>query len=325
MELINQAIYYVRVFGIASVLICVLLLGGFVYFFKFKRTKLRERELDYSRFERKDTLEYVKFDDIYSGIIVDKERNRYVAGIRCMGFDFGDAESTEQLQAMRGYLGFLNVVDTKNIQYWQTARSVDLDDLIGQYKEEQEKINEKRFMLGMDYDELRSESEKHLENPDEYDLYYQRLMQLRREIASLGYQYEQLKAQVSYMEAISGEQADPHLEQCYLFDWSYNKMDYSTDLDEWEIMDIAKKQLGNMADSYMAALRGAGVKCAMLTGEELLAHLRRHMHPVSADIYKIDDVLKSAYDSLVVTSASFDEQEEKVNAQMAEEVLKGLA
>ncbi len=46
-----------------------------------------------------------------------------------------------------------------------------------------------------------------------------------------------------------------------------------------------------------------------LTDAELLVCLRRHMHPVSADIYKIDDVLKSAYDGLAVISKSYEEKD----------------
>lgn len=323
MELLNRTIDYIKIFGIASVGISFLLLGLGIYFLKIKKTKMKELEVDYNTFDRKDTLEYVKFDDI-CGMVVDKEHSRFISGIKCTGFDYADAESSEQLQAMRGYLSFLNLLDKGVIQFWQTARNVDLDDLIGQYKEELEHIQEKRFLLNLDYESVKEESEKYLDKAAEYNIYYEKLLQMQRELISYGYQCEQLQAQISYMEAISGEKADPQPEQCYIFDWTYNKMEFTVELDEDEVQATARKQLMNMASSYMGALRSAGVKCTMLTDEELLSYLRRHMHPISADIYKIDDVLKSAYDSLVVTSKSYEQKEEAVNAATVEDVLREL-
>lgn len=323
MELLNRTISYVKIFGIASVAVSVLLLGLGIYFLKIKKTKMKELDVDYNSFNRKDSLEYVRFDDI-QGMIIDKEHNRYISGIKCTGFDYADAESSEQLQAMRGYLSFLNLLDRRSIQFWQTARNVDLDDLINQYRSELEELQEKRFLLNLDYEGVREESEKYLDREAEYNIYYERLLKMQRELTSIGYQCEQLQAQINYMEAISGEKADPQQETCYIFDWTYNKMEFTVELNEGEVLAMARKQLCNMANSYMGALRGAGVKCAMLTDEELLAYLRRHMHPVSADVYKIDDVLKSAYDSLVVTSKSFEEKEEAVSAATIEDVLREL-
>ncbi len=323
MELLNRTISYVKIFGTISVAVSVLLLGLGIYFLKIKRTKMKELDVDYNSFNRKDSLEYVRFDDI-RGMIIDKEHNRHISGIKCTGFDYADAESSEQLQAMRGYLSFLNLLDRRSIQFWQTARNVDLDDLINQYRSELEELQEKMFLLNLDYEGVREESEKYLDRESEYNIYYERLLKMQRELTSIGYQCEQLQAQINYMEAISGEKADPQQETCYIFDWTYNKMEFTVELEEGEVLAMARKQLCNMANSYMGALRGAGVKCTMLTDEELLAYLRRHMHPVTADVYKIDDVLKSAYDSLVVTSKSFEEKEEAVSAATIEDVLREL-
>lgn len=323
MEILNQAITYLKITGFLIIGGSVLLLGLGFYFFKIKKVKAREQEADYNSFERKDSLEYVKFDDI-CGMIVDSGRSRFIAGIVCTGFDYADAEDAEQLQTMRGYLAFLNLLDQGSIQYWQTARNVDLDDLIRQYKEELQNVQNKQFLLNLDYESVKEESEKHLDREEEYDLYYDKLLKMQRELISYGYQCGQLEAQIAYMEAISGEKADPQQDQCYIFDWAYNKMEFTSQLTDDEILKTAKKRLHSMADSYMSALRSAGVKCRMLTDEELLSYLRRHMHPLSADIYKIDDVLKSAYDSLTASSKSYEEKEAAVNMATVEEVLKQL-
>lgn len=322
-ELINQAIAYLKLIGILIVGAGLLLLGLGFYFLKIRKVKSIESEIDYNSFDRKDTLEYVKFDDI-KGMVIDRERTRFISGIKCTGFDYADAEEDEKLQAMRGYLGFLNLIDQGSIQYWQTAMNVDLDELLLQYREELEKAQEKRFLLTLDYEAVKEESKKYLEKEVKYNLYYGKLRQMQRELVSSGCQCSQLQAQIAYMEEISGEKADPQQEQCYVFDWTYNKIDFTTELSEDEIFETARKKLRSMAESYMSALRSAGVKCSQLTDEELLSYLRFHMHPVSAELYKTEDILKSGFDSLTVSSKSFEKKEQEVNAAMVNEVLKQL-
>ena len=78
MELLNRTISYVKIFGTISVAVSVLLLGLGIYFLKIKRTKMKELDVDYNSFNRKDSLEYVRFDDI-RGMIIDKEHNRHIS------------------------------------------------------------------------------------------------------------------------------------------------------------------------------------------------------------------------------------------------------
>lgn len=324
MQTINTMIRSLQI--ITVVVVALLAVFGIIglYFVRFHRSKVKEHDIDYNRFDRKDTLEYIKIDDVGESMVVMEGKRRFIAAITCMGHDYYDAEAEEQLSVIRGYLSFLNVVDNQNIQFWQMARDVNLDKLLEDYQERRERLNEKCFLLGLDYDALKQESEAEME-PEQYDRYYIRLKEMQREITAMGYQAEQLKAQIAYIQSISGSKADPHLEQLYIFDWVYNAIEYTEQLTEIEMYARAQKQLRNRAGAYITALQNAGVKARMVSGAELLQHMRRYTHPVSAAKYQVDDIVQSAYDSIAVTSDSLHKKEEEVGRSTLSEMAQAFA
>lgn len=322
MQTIDTVVRSVRI--IAVIIFVVLAASGACgfYFFRVHRSRIKEKSIDYSTFKRLDSLEYVKFDDVSDMMVVADGGKRFIGGILCGGCEFRDAEDEEQLQVIRGYLSFINVLDNQCIQFWQMARDVNLDKMVQDYREQAKRIQEKRYLMVLDYEELKQESEKIPETESEkYEQYYQELRQMQREITSIGYQAEQLQVQVQYLESISGEKADPHLDQMYLFDWTYNSLDFTQELTPAEIYAKAERQLQNKASAYISALRNAGVKARALSGVEILEQMRRYTHPVSAAKYRVEDILQSAYDSIAVTSSSLREMEEKADESMLRQMV----
>lgn len=326
MQTIDTLVRSVQI--IAVIIVVLLAVFGAVgfYFMKIHRSRVQEKHLDYSQFKRLDTLEYVKFDDVGEHMVVADGKKRFIGAIACSGCEFRDAEDEERLQIIRGYLSFINVLDNQNIQFWQMARDVNLDKMVTDYKEQLTNLQEKQYLMTLDYEELKKESEQIPEEEEEqYDLYYQKLRQMQREIMSLGYRVDQLKIQVQYLESVSGEKADPHLDQLYIYDWTYNAIDFTQELTESEIYSKAEKQLQNRAAAYISSLRNAGVKARMLSGVEILEQMRRYTHPVSAAKYRADEILQSAYDSIAVTSSSLREMEETVSQNALREMAAEFA
>ena len=312
MQTIDTLVRSVQI--IAVIIVVLLAIFGAVgfYFMKIHRSRVQEKHLDYSQFRRLDSLEYVRFDDVGEYMVVADGKKRFIGAIACSGCEFRDAEDEERLQIIRGYLSFINVLDNQNIQFWQMARDVNLDKMVTDYKEQLTSLQERQYLMTLDYEEIKKESEQVPEGEEErYDLYYQKLRQMQREIMSLGYCVAQLKIQVQYLESVSGEKADPHLDQLYIYDWTYNAIDFTQELTESEIYSKAEKQLENRAAAYISSLRNAGVKARMLTGVEILEQMRRYTHPVSAAKYRADEILQSAYDSIAVTSSSLREMEKR--------------
>ena len=322
MQTIDTLVRSVQI--IAVIIVVLLAIFGAVgfYFMKIHRSRVQEKHLDYSQFRRLDSLEYVKFDDVGEYMVVADGKKRFIGAIACSGCEFRDAEDEERLQIIRGYLSFINVLDNQNIQFWQMARDVNLDKMVTDYKEQLTSLQERQYLMTLDYEEIKKESEQVPEGEEErYDLYYQKLRQMQREIMSLGYCVAQLKIQVQYLESVSGEKADPHLDQLYIYDWTYNAIE----LTEREIYSKAEKQLENRAAAYISSLRNAGVKARMLTGVEILEQMRRYTHPVSAAKYRADEILQSAYDSIAVTSSSLREMEETVSQNALREMAAEFA
>lgn len=326
MQTIDTLVRSVQI--IAVIIVVLLAIFGAVgfYFMKIHRSRVQEKHLDYSQFRRLDSLEYVKFDDVGEYMVVADGKKRFIGAVACSGCEFRDAEDEERLQIIRGYLSFINVLDNQNIQFWQMARDVNLDKMVTDYKEQLTSLQERQYLMTLDYEEIKKESEQVPEGEEErYDLYYQKLRQMQREIMSLGYCVAQLKIQVQYLESVSGEKADPHLDQLYIYDWTYNAIDFTQELTEREIYSKAEKQLENRAAAYISSLRNAGVKARMLTGVEILEQMRRYTHPVSAAKYRADEILQSAYDSIAVTSSSLREMEETVSQNALREMAAEFA
>ena len=299
MQTIDMVVRSVRLIAIILFIVLAAFGAAGFYFFKIHRSKVKEKSIDYSTFKRLDALEYVKFDDVSDMMVVADGGKRFIGGIMCGGCEFRDAEDEEQLQVIRGYLSFINVLDTQCVQFWQMARDVNLDKMVQDYRKQAERIQEKRYLMVLDYEEMKRESESIPESEGErYEQYYQKLRQMQREITSIGYQ------------------ADPHLDQMYLFDWTYNSLDFTQELTPAEIYAKAERQLQNKASAYISALRNAGVKARALSGVEILEQMRRYAHPVSAAKYRVEDILQSAYDSIAVTSSSLREMEEKADESM---------
>ena len=323
MQTIDSLVRSVQIIAVVLTVILLLFAAAGFYFYKFhrNRNRVKEESIDYGNFRRADSIEYVKFDDVTENMVVADGKKRFIGGIVCSGCEFGDLEETEQLQVIRGYLSFINVLDTQSIQYWQMARDVNLDKMILDYKERLKKMQETQYLLTLDYEELKKESERLPDTePERYEEYYHKLCQMQVQITSVGYQIQQLQVQADYLESVSGEKADPHLDQIYMFDWVYNALDFTQDLSEAEIYAKAERQLKNKISAYISALRHCGVKARPLSGVEILEQMRRYTHPISAAKYRVEDILQSAYDSIAVTNNSLREAEDRADMGMLQKI-----
>lgn len=319
--MITDLVRNVQIIAAAVILILLFFAGLGIYMFKLRKRPAAEKDCDYSSFNRKDVTAYIRIDDVTEDMLVSDGGKRFIAAIKCQGFSFADAEVEEKLQTIRGYITFFNVLDNDPIQFRQSARDVNLDDLIQDYQEQMAKMEEHRFSLNLDYTDVKAESENPELSAEDYSIYYDRLKQMQRELVSLGYQMDQLNAQVQYMQAISGENAEAKREEIYIFDWQYNAVDFSSQkLEDQEVYQRADAQLKAKANAYITALRNCGVHAKRMSGVELLEEIRRYTHPVSASKGTVEDIVQTAYDSICVTSDSLRSLEEEFNQKIVEEI-----
>ena len=331
MQMITDLVRNVQIIAAAVILILLFFAGLGIYMFKLRKRPAAEKDCDYSSFNRKDVTAYIRIDDVTEDMLVSDGGKRFIAAIKCQGFSFADAEVEEKLQTIRGYITFFNVLDNDPIQFRQSARDVNLDDLIQDYQEQMEihalnpvAVEYYEKIIGTIYNNsshIKAESENPELSAEDYSIYYDRLKQMQRELVSLGYQMEQLNAQVQYMQAISGENAEAKREEIYIFDWQYNAVDFSSQkLEDQEVYQRADAQLKAKANAYITALRNCGVHAKRMSGVELLEEIRRYTHPVSASKGTVEDIVQTAYDSICVTSDSLRSLEEEFNQKIVEEI-----
>lgn len=324
MQIITDLVRNIQIVAVSIVLILLVFAGIGIYLFKYRKRAV-EKEVDYSGFDREDMVKYVKFDDVAENMLVSDGGKRFIGAIKCQGFSFADAEVEEKLQTIRGYITFFNVLDNNPIQFRQSARDVNLDGLIKDYQDQMARLQERRFTLNLDYSELKAESENPELSLEDYDIYYEKLKLMQRELVSLGYQIEQLNAQVQYMLAISGENAEAKREEIYVFDWQYNAVDFSSQtLEEQEVYQRAESQLKAKASAYISALRNCGVHARRMSGVEILEEIRRYTHPVSAAKGTVEDIVQTAFDSICVTSNSLRDLERQANKKIVEEIAQEM-
>lgn len=322
MSMITELIRNIQVIAAVVILLLLAFCGIGIYLFRFKKRTVKDQASDYSSYNRKEVVSYIRFDDVADEMLVADGGKRFIGAIKCQGFSFAEAEPEEKLQTIRGYITFINVMNGP-VQYRQSARDVNLDALIESYRKQATALQEKRFTLNLDYTEMKAESESPELSPEDYDIYYDKLKQMQREMTSLDYQIRQLEAQVQYMYAISGDRAGAQREEIYVFDWQYNPVDFSSqELKEIEVYQRAEAQLKAKANAYISALRNCGVHAKRMKGVEILEEIRRYTHPVSAAKDTADDIVRSAYDSICVTSQSLQQLENEVNKRIVEEIAR---
>lgn len=309
MQLINEISNFLTMILIIIIMLGFALCGFAFYYLKIKkRNRTKEDMTDYSSFNRRDTKDYIKIDDIKDNMIIMDGKTRFVGAITCRGFDFYSAHETEQAATVQNYFGFINTIN-KPITYRQYCEAVDLEYTYNMYHEAYEKLLENLFMCTEDLNDAEKEISVNKDKLSEADmqLYQDHINSLKRKINSLEFRKYHMEDQMNYIINISGDKVSPNINETYVFDWVYDPLQFSVELSEDEIYERAKSELHSIAQSKIHALSRCRVKATRCTTVELIEMCRRYSSPISADRYKISDILNSSYFADIVTSTSPDE------------------
>lgn len=288
---------------IVLILISICAVVGFIMLRRKRKNVLKEdMGVDYDTFERKNSLAYVKFDDIFDDMIITDNFTRFIAIIRCQGFDFYYAHIATQYSAQTGYRGFMNTVSTP-ITYRQYTRAVDMERIQNNYYQAYHDLQETLYNLSEDYSaakrRLREYEEKtgmeSGQQDEELEFMMDTLIKMQRQIEAIEWRLLHIKDQLVYIEQVSQGTGIPNREETYIMDWVYNPFDFPVELSREEIIEKAKVELKRLAREKINALSSSGVKAFRCTTEELIDMNRRHLQPYSAERYKMRDVAKSRY------------------------------
>ena len=311
------------------VLVATILVGVIVYVIFITRSKLgvrstkRTGELprhNYAKFNRADSRDYLKFDDIFNagdaktgfGIYVDENFTRFTCYLSLQGYDYAMATAEEKYSTAMNMKNVINAIDT-SLQIRQDARPADFtlatykcDKIIEDCREKISALDARISTLV-----LRLETLSHIQAPTDDDLEAARqideqIEDTEREIAKLSWLIEEqnvIKAQYEVHTDITAEK-NPERYTLYIMDWRYLDNEHiNKALTRDEIYKEAINKLWTKSGAFISALSACGVYAKRLTGSEIVEALRYHFHPYSAAQLKTDQVISTYnYKNLFSTS-----------------------
>lgn len=312
MEILNKLQHYANIvmyIVLVLAVICVL----FIVYRKFYRKKSAAKEnaaVDYSILKRKDSIDYLKFDTIDGDMIVTDNGTRFVAAVRCSGFDFYSANFAEKLSVKNAYTNFIGM-QKDSFTYRQSCAKVNVDDDINRYYEQAEKIKKELVELRGMHTEMSTLYEKmaadEKADTDQLEMLSARIEDTEKQIETREWRIEHIADQMDFLSRYKDSETILDRTEAYIFDWSYNSLAYPVELTKEEIFEKARKALDSRASSFIHALEGAKVKAVRMGHDELVDMFRRHFHPITADIYGAVRIKQSAFDEDIVTTDVHDD------------------
>lgn len=292
------------------------------YFIKVKKIASKEERIDYSAFYRRDSLDYVKFDDITSegesdaingaGVIVLEDGKTFVAGLNISGYPFGSAAAEERQATMIHSVSVFNLVE-QGIQLRQSVTSVELTHNIEDAKQIIKNLTIELLDLNAAYERALEEAEDHIDDmePEQSEMYLEQVKDLKRQIDAKTWMISEEQAQIDYMNQITMGEKDSQKVNQFMFSYEFNPNDFTEEQTKSAIYLRAMTELNNKGNAYKAALERCGYSCQRLTSGELTDLMRKHCHPLTAEDVRLDELFHSSYNSLYITSDSLLELEKE--------------
>ena len=283
-----------------------------------KKKSTSEDNVDYTGFQRKDSCDYIKLDDIKDNMIILENGTRFVGIIGCQGFDFYSAQRAEQALTAQSFVSLINTIK-KPISYRQYSKAIDLEHTINRYKEAHEKVITRLYNAQEDIKDIEKFLTNEGMNENDRLLYENKLISLQSEIRALENRELHLRDQISYCQSYSGNNVLPELKETWVFDWTYHPFDFPVQLTKEEIYERAKQELLSLENTYRHALSACRVKARRCNTEELIEMCRRYSAPLTSDRFRLRDVIKSAFFQDIITSDSVQELVDEVQTRAEEE------
>lgn len=305
---------------VAIILAVVIVLAGlYVYWYLKirKKKRVKEEEINYDELVRKDSIDFCKFDDIRDDMIITDGGTRFIGIIKARGFDYFQSRASERNITEGGYGMFINSV-TEPITYRQYTKAVDLDGVREHYKAAYDRTEQMLFNLNEDFNRLTSQyydlkSEDKLTDEIEWELLSQ-CENLASKIEVYDYRRLHLADNLNYIDQVS-KVTSPEKVQTYVYDWTYDPLMGVSDLTDAEIHKKAITELKRKGDAYIHALGNAGVRASRVRNDELVQMMRRHFHPLTANVFTAKDFEASNYYEEITSSSGLKESDYELAMQ----------
>ena len=325
MKLLNQLKLIILMAIFVIILLSALSMTALIMY-KRKRNVRLKKETSYRHIIEVDSEEFVPIeeDGIKDQMIIEKGGKRFIAILRCRGFDYYTSNVEEKLRTKNNYVGFISAL-TEPITYRLYGEDINMENTMKMYQESKERLEEMVFNLSESYKEAQADWEnlRGSGSAKEREL-YKYLLDLQKKLKSYDWRLIHIESQMNYINKVSGPAAGrQRLAQTYVISWQNRGGPLSDSLSEGELYKKAIVELNKACRSKIRQLNDCGVSAYRCSNGELLDITRKHYHPKTGNTYTMIDIQNSVYFDEIATTNSIDTMNYEFEEGLAEEIMLG--
>lgn len=274
-----------------------------------QKEKEDKKEQNYGKFTGELTTEsiyqFMEFEEIVDNMIVRKKGQQYVMIIQCNGVNYDLMSEDEKISVEEGFVQFLNTLRFP-IQLYVQSRTLNLRDIIGEYKARVDSLNLEIEKLDAKIVQAKMQGNKALREKLEFER--------RRKLNILEYGI----SITDYVEKLSSNKNV--LQQRTYVVVSYYTAEIGGGLERYskeEIYNMCFSELYTRCQNIASALANSQISSKILDSEELAELLYIAYNRDEAEFLQFSKALDSQYDALYSTGKDvLKKKQERLNQEI---------
>jgi len=251
-------------------------------------------------------FKFMEFDKVQDSMIVQKNGNRFLMVIECMGINYDLMSEAEKVSVEQNFLQFLNTL-RHPIQIYIQTRTINLNDSINGYMKKVQEVESQLLKKKMEYN---AKLENGGYSKQELDKEY-------FELTKLTNLYEYGKDIIANTQRMSLNKNVLN-KKYYIIIPCYPRDLVSGAFDKEEMKNLAFQELYTKSKAIINTLLACGVNGKILKSNELIELLYMAYNRDEAEVFAMDTMLKGRYDELYTTAPDVLDKKMKILNQEIE-------
>lgn len=249
-------------------------------------SKTQPTTADYS----KDSIyNFLDFDDITDNMIVRKNGSQYVMIIQCQGVNYDLMSEEEQMAVEEGFVQFLNTLRFP-IQLYVQTRSLNLRDIIEEYKKRVNQIASEINQFGIKIEQARNKGDRQLVERLEFE------KRKKENVLDYGIDIS------TYVDRMSLNRNVLQQKTYIIIPYFSAEIGSIANYSKEEISNLCFSELYTRCQSILRSLASCSVSGKVLTSEDLAELLFVAYNRDDSEKLQLSKVLDSGYDNLYTTA-----------------------
>lgn len=240
---------------------------------------------------KRSVFDFMEFDKIEDGMIIQRNGRRYVMAIQCQGINYDLMSGVEKTGVEEGFVQFLNTLRFP-IQLYIQTRTVNLENSLNAYKSRVSQVESRLYKMNQQYVEMQEAgtySQQQL-NKAFYEITKQRNL------------YEYGVDIIADTEKMSKNKNILSKKYYIIIAYTPTEEGVSDEYDKSEIQGIAFTELYTRAQTLIRSISACGVNGKILNSLELAELLYVAYNRDESESFELKKAALAGYDALYSTS-----------------------